>query len=70
VPAFVFFFTCILAAATGAFYLAGAVWAYHTDWAVLLCHQAPGLCVNPHPLAYATAVLFVVYVFLEFADRH
>ena len=69
-PALVFCFGFILAVATGAFYLADALRDYHTGWAVLLCHQAPNLCANPHPLAYATGVMFIVYLFLELSDRH
>ena len=70
-PALVFCFAFILAAATGAFYLADALGGYYrADWAVLLCHQAPSLCANPHPLVYATGVMFVVYFFLELSDHH
>jgi hypothetical protein len=70
VPALVFCFALILAVATGAFCLADALSDYRTDWAVSLCHQAPNLCANPHPLVYATGVMFIVYLFLELADRH
>ena len=70
-PALVFCFALVFAVATGAFYLADALSGYYrTDWAVLLCHQAPNLCANPHPLVYATGVMLIAYLFLEVSSRH
>jgi hypothetical protein len=72
VSALAFCLGLILTLATGVFYLAGILRDYYrTEWAISLCHQAPGLCANPLPLACATGAAFVAYFFLEvsFRDR-
>jgi hypothetical protein len=56
-------------AATGIFYFAAELSGHHNSWAVLLCHQAPGLCVNSQPLAYAAAVMFLAYLVLDRLSR-
>jgi len=68
-PALALCFGFILVAATGVFYFAAEFSSQNTSWAVLVCHQAPSLCISSQPLAFAAAVMFVAYLVMERLNR-
>jgi hypothetical protein len=68
-PTLALWFGFALVAATGVFYFAAGQSAHGISWAVALCQQAPGLCVNSQPLAYAAGIMLVAYLVLDRLNR-
>jgi hypothetical protein len=68
-PTLALCFGFIFVAATGVFYLAAELSGQHASWAMLLCHQAPSLCVNSQPLLYGAGLMFVAYLVLDRLNR-
>jgi hypothetical protein len=68
-PALALCFGFIFVVATGIFYFAAGLTEQGSSWALLLCRQAPGLCVNSQPLLYAAGVMFLSYLVLDRLNR-
>jgi hypothetical protein len=68
-PALALCFGFIFVAAIGVFYLAAELSSRGFGWALLVCHQAPGLCVNSQPLILAAGLMFVTYAVLDRLNR-
>jgi hypothetical protein len=68
-PALALCFGFILVLVSGVFYFAAELSGQHTGWALLLCHQAPSLCINSQPFLYAAGVMFLAYLILDRLNR-
>ena len=68
-PTLALCFGFIFVLATGVFYFAAELSGQGAGWALLLCRQAPALCVNSQPLIYAASVMFLAYLGLDRLSR-
>jgi hypothetical protein len=68
-PTLALWFGFALVVATGVFYFAAELSGQGNGWAVLLCQQAPGLCINSQPLVYAAGIMFIAYLVLDRLNR-
>jgi hypothetical protein len=68
-PTLALWFGSALVAAAGVFYFAAGLSGQGISWAVLLCQQAPALCVNSQPLVYAAGLMLIAYLVLDRLNR-
>jgi hypothetical protein len=67
-PTLALWFGFAFVVATGVFYFAAGLSGHGTDWAILICRQAPSLCTNSQPLLYAAGVMFAAYLALDWLN--